>query len=331
MKRWICAIVSFVMIVSLCMVAVGAETAGEHRVFTQVLGEGLVIPDDTTVPHGGSLRLYFYPDEGYETVMVYLNGYPLTYALSLKDHCETCNGCDTCSWIDWEVVKNMLGEDDWSEWKLYVDLEDVCADKLIVVEFAKKKSSPEAEIPETDPLQEYADLDPDQWYADAAAYVLANGLMVGSNGKFDPNGTMTRAMVVTVLWRLEGKPAVKYDAKFTDVAANSWYMDAVCWAAANEIVKGSGTNFAPNDPVTREQLAAILWRYAKYKDIDVSVGENTNILSYEDAFDVSDWAYAPLQWTCGAGILNGANGYLMPQGQATRIQTAAMLYRFLAD
>jgi len=130
---------------------------------------------------------------------------------------------------------------------------------------------------------------------------------------------------------MEKEPAVKYDMKFTDVAENSWYAEAVRWAASEQIVTGSNGKFLPNDPVTREQLASILWRYAKYKEIDVSVGENTNILSYNDAFEVSGYAYPALQWACGAGVLNGTNGWLMPQGHATRVQTAAMLHRFSID
>ena len=105
----------------------------------------------------------------------------------------------------------------------------------------------------------------------------------------------------------------------------------MAWASENGIVKGSGGKFDPDGLLTREQLAAILWRYAKYEGRDVSVGENTNILSYNDAFDVSEYAYAPLQWACGDGLIKGSSGNLMPQGTTTRAQVATILVRYLAE
>ena len=332
MKRWICLLLSLVMLLSVCVVGAAAQETVSHRVLTQVLGEGTVIPDQFEVKHGDSLRLYFYPEEGYEVTGVYMNGFPVTYALSLREHRQTCSGCDLCNWVNWEELDALLAGDDWSEWKQYVDLGNITADKLITVEFSSVKSEEKPTEPTVNPLAAYADLNPDAWYADAAAFVLENNLMTGSGGRFRPDDSTTRAMIVTVLWRMEGCPVASDDAPvFTDVTdLDSWYYGAVRWAAEQEIVNGYGETFAPQDPVTREQLAAILWRYAKYQGADVSVGENTNILSYEDAFEISDWAFAPLQWTCGTGILNGADGRLMPQGQATRIQTAAMLQRFLA-
>ena len=176
----------------------------------------------------------------------------------------------------------------------------------------------------------FTDLDADSWYQEAVEYVLEKGLMNGvGDGKFDPHGTTNRAMIVTILWRLEGEPAAT-TASFSDVASGSWYTDAVNWAASEGIVKGYGDGyFGAMDAITREQLAAILWRYAKYKGQDVSVGEDTNILSYTDAFDISDWAYAPLQWACGAGVVDGKDGALAPQQSAVRVETAQMLFRFL--
>ena len=153
-----------------------------------------------------------------------------------------------------------------------------------------------------------------------------------SDNLFAPGTTTTRAMVVTILWRLEGEPTVNNRMDFSDVAANMWYTEAIRWAASKGIVEGYGDTFGPNDPITREQMAAIMWRYAKYKGYDVSVGENTNILSYDDAFDVADWAIPAMQWACGAGLINGiADGNAMnlePMGNATRAQAAAILQRF---
>jgi len=177
----------------------------------------------------------------------------------------------------------------------------------------------------------FTDVAGDAWYRDAVQYVYDEGLMTGTAyDRFSPDLSTSRAMIVTILWRLEGAPMDAETSSFTDVVRYSWYSDAVDWAAAFGIVEGySEESFGPNDPITREQLAAILYRYARYKGYDVSVGENTNILSYEDAFDVSDYAYPALQWACGAGVMNGTNGYLLPQSHATRAQTAAILYRFL--
>ena len=179
------------------------------------------------------------------------------------------------------------------------------------------------------PSKAYSDLDTNAWYHEATDYVLLSGLMNGvDNGRFDPNGSTTRAMIVTILWRLEGEPEAG-SSSFRDVKENSWYGPAVAWASEAGIVTGyDAERFGPMDPITREQLAAILWRYAKYKGYDVSVGEDTNILSYEDAFSVSEYAIPAIQWACGAGLMQGDRGCLMPASHATRAQVAMMLMRF---
>lgn len=177
----------------------------------------------------------------------------------------------------------------------------------------------------------FTDVVPGAWYEDCVRYVYENGLMEGvADTLFDPDGTTTRAQIVTILYRLEGEPAVADGSIFTDVAEGTWYTDAVSWAAANEIVDGYGGGlFGPNDPVKREQLAAILHRYAVYKGYDVSIGENTNILSYTDFEQLSEWAIPAMQWACGTGIINGTSeSTITPQGEATRVQVAAMLQRF---
>ena len=149
-----------------------------------------------------------------------------------------------------------------------------------------------------------------------------------SKTTFGPNDSTTRGMIVTVLYRLENEPSAAA-ASFTDVVSGQYYTDAVAWANANGIVTGYGNGkFGPNDVVTREQLAAILYRYAQCKKYDVSVGEDTNILSYADAQSVSAYAIPAMQWACGAGIVNGANGKLNPQNNATRAEVAAILMRF---
>ena len=143
--------------------------------------------------------------------------------------------------------------------------------------------------------------------------------------------TTSRAMIATILWRLEGSPVVNYTMRFDDVDAGSWYGEAVRWAASEGIVTGYGSNsFGPDDPITREQMATMLYRYAQYKKYDVSVGENTNILSYADSDQLGEWAVPAMQWACGAGLINGTGdgSTLSPQGQATRAQAAGVLMRF---
>ena len=178
----------------------------------------------------------------------------------------------------------------------------------------------------------FTDIDPNAWYFGGVAYCLQNGLMDGvSETRFAPNGSVTRAQLVTMLWRLEKQPGVNYAMSFTDVAAEKWYTEAVRWAASEQLVDGvSEGSFAPDAPLTREQLVTILWRYAKYKGYDVSIGEDTNILSYDDAFDVASYAVPAMQWACGAGIITGANGKLLPKDTTSRAQIAVILQRFAA-
>ena len=184
------------------------------------------------------------------------------------------------------------------------------------------------------PAAQFSDINTGSWYHEAVDYVLKNGLMNGTgSGTFAPDGITSRAMIVTILWRLEGKPQVNYLMDFEDVAADSWYIEAVRWAASENIVGGYGNRkFGTNDPITREQMAAILYRYCQYKGIDVSVGEDTNILSYTDAFNISEWAIPAMQWACGSGMIQGiADGGSMkldPSGSATRAQIATILWRF---
>ena len=167
------------------------------------------------------------------------------------------------------------------------------------------------------------------WYANAVKYAVDKGMMNGvGNNKFAPDGVTDRGMIVTVLYRLENEPTASA-ASFTDVASGAYYANAVAWASANGIVTGYGNGkFGPNDPITREQFASILYRYAQYKKYDVSVGEDTNILSYTDAQSISSYAVPAIQWACGAGVMNGSNGRLSPKSGATRAQAAQLLMNF---
>jgi len=185
-------------------------------------------------------------------------------------------------------------------------------------------------LSEGNPFRDVAESD---WFYAAVMYVYENDLMLGTGADmFSPQLPLTRGMLVTILWRMEEEPdASGLENPFDDVPEGEYYTDAVKWAAANEIVLGYGDDkYGPDDNITREQLVTILWRYCIWKGIDVSVGEDTNILSYNDAFDISEYAIAAFQWACGAGVIEGKpGGYLDPQGGATRAEIAAMLHRYL--
>lgn len=180
------------------------------------------------------------------------------------------------------------------------------------------------------PSAPFTDVDTAKWYHLSVDYVLTHKMMNGvSSRAFAPNANLTRGMLVQILYNLEGKPKGTA-ANFSDVQADAWYAEAVGWAATNKVVTGyaDGT-FRPNAAVTREQAAAILYRYAQSKDIDVSVGENTNILSYVDVQQASEYAIPALQWAVGAGVLNGKNdSRLAPTGTATRAEIAAIMQRW---
>ena len=166
------------------------------------------------------------------------------------------------------------------------------------------------------------------WYYDAVEYAVSNKLMNGVGGsRFAPNDPMTRAMLVTVLWRFEGEPNEGTNA-FVDVPDGQWYTQAVAWAAANGIVGGVGNNkFDPNGNITREQMAAILFRYANTKGFDTS--KRGDLSKFPDASKVSDWAKDAIAWAVGEGIIGGSDGKLLPQGNATRAQVSTILMRFI--
>ncbi len=183
------------------------------------------------------------------------------------------------------------------------------------------------------PCLKYSDLNPELWYHEGVDYVLNNGMMIGTGDKtFEPDSSVTRAMLVTVLWRAEGKPMATKDSTFADLKNGEYYVDAVKWAAENGIVNGyTETEFAPNDKLTREQIAAIMFRYAGHKGYDVSVGENTNILSYTDYNQISEYAIPAMQWTAGSGLMTGrTSSTLNPKADTTRAEIATILYRFFS-
>lgn len=182
--------------------------------------------------------------------------------------------------------------------------------------------------PTPDPNMPFTDVSENDWFYGAVQYVYDNDMMNGvSDTSFAPNSNLTRAMMAAVLYNLEDQPT-QADSTFTDVVEGSWYADAVNWAAANDIVSGYGDGiFGPNDNITREQMAAILYRYAEYKGYDVSaVGD---LSQFNDADNVSEWANEVMSWAVGAGLINGmGDGSVAPQGTATRAQVATVLMNF---
>lgn len=178
----------------------------------------------------------------------------------------------------------------------------------------------------------FADVNASDWYYEDVIYVVENGLFKGTTETaFAPNDKLTRAMLVTILYRAEGEPEIANDTSFTDVDMGAYYANAVAWAQQNGIVNGvSETEFAPNDNITREQIAAIMHRYAQYKGYDVAVGGNTNILSYSDFDSVSEYAIGSMQYAVGSGLIKGkSESTLNPQDFATRAEISAILHRFI--
>ena len=192
------------------------------------------------------------------------------------------------------------------------------------VDNKKPASKPEVKLP-------FTDVSTSDWFYDDVAFVYKNGLFSGTDSRsFSPNASMTRAMLVTVLYRLEGEPTVTGRSSFTDVRSGAYYEKAVIWAAANGIVTGTdSTSFSPGAKVTREQLAAILYRYAQYRKLDTDASAKLN--SFTDADSVSAYASEALGWAVSEGLINGASGKLMPKGDATRAQVAAILHRFVKN
>ena len=174
----------------------------------------------------------------------------------------------------------------------------------------------------------FTDVASSEWYYEAVQYVYNNELMNGMSATtFEPNSTTTRGMIVTMLYRLENEPTAA-SAGFSDVAEGQWYTDAVNWAAANNIVNGYGDDqFGPTDTITREQMMAILYRYAQYKGYDVTA--SADLSAYTDAANISSYAVSAMQWAVGEGLINGiTDTTLVPGGSATRAQVAAILMRF---
>ena len=181
-----------------------------------------------------------------------------------------------------------------------------------------------AEIP-------FSDVEASAWYHDAIVYIYQNGMMNGTSANtFSPDAVTTRGMVVTILYRLEGEPATSA-SDFTDIATDSYYADAVAWAAESGIVNGvSESSFAPDKPINREQMAAILYRYSQYKGYDTNSTGSLN--TYADADQVSGWAQPAVIWANASGLISGnSTTSLNPLGYASRAEIATILMRFMEN
>lgn len=176
----------------------------------------------------------------------------------------------------------------------------------------------------------FTDIAHSNWYYSGVAYAYHHGLMGGTSAtKFSPGSSADRAMLVTILWRVEGQPQSAQTLSFSDVAAGKYYSDAVLWAAEQEIVTGSGGKFSPTAKITRETLAVMLYRYAAYQGADVS--GRAELSAYSDSAKVSAWAKDAMAWAVKEGLITGSNGKLNPAGTASRAELAVILMRFLGD
>ncbi len=189
-------------------------------------------------------------------------------------------------------------------------------------------------------LESFSDLNPNSWYAPGVRYCLRNGLMTGYGDReqsFRPGEPMTRAQLATILWRMEGEPVTGLVMQYTDVPESKWCAEAVRWALAADVMTGyTVLTFAPNDPVTREQFAAILWRYAQYRGALAVPPAEAGYERYADWSDVSDYAVTAMRWACAMGIISGQQDRdgtlrLLPRGESSRAVAATILMRFCLD
>lgn len=178
------------------------------------------------------------------------------------------------------------------------------------------------------PRRPFEDVPVDTWYTGAVKYVTNRGYMSGTGDyKFSPDATVTRGMIAQILYAAEGKPTVSGVPKFSDVKAGKWYADAVNWAASKGLVSGVGNGqFMPESPITREQMVAILYKYAQMKEFDLSA--TADLSKYPDQAKISNWAVTAVKWGVDHGIISGTNNGIEPQGNATRAQIAVILRGF---
>ena len=230
--------------------------------------------------------------------------------IDLSGYTSTCDGYDFSGWYSDKRLTNKI-----TEIKLN-------GNKTVYAGWTKHNPNTGA--------NPFTDVNTTDWFYNDVMFVYEKGLMLGtSKTTFSPYGTATRGMMATILWRMEGSPAPKGGNGFSDVDAGKWYADAITWTSENGIFRGYDNNlFMPEDPITREQLAAIFYRYADYKGYDTSV--KGNLSKFKDADKISDYAETAMQWAVDSGLIKGRDdSSLDPQGTATRAEIAAMLHRFI--
>ncbi len=258
---------------------------------------------------------------GKTTVVIYLTGRSALDRDGVLDLGKLDLGIS--GMVDWDVLPETVGV-------VLLDHQLRASDRTLPVTATAPAGTgggswEEPQLP-TDYNLPFTDVAAADWFYGAVQYVYAHGIMSGTEpGLFSPGETASRGMTVTMLCRLEGSPAAPA-AAFTDVYAGDYYAGPVAWASASGIVNGTSDSlFSPNDPVTREQLAAILYRYARYKGLDVSV--RGDLSRFPDASRVSGYAVDALSWAVGAGLISGSDGLLDPGGDAQRAQVAAIFQR----
>ena len=187
--------------------------------------------------------------------------------------------------------------------------------------------------PDPQETASFADVAPGSWYEEAVRWAVEHNVTSGvGEGMFGPNQNVTRAQVVTMLWRIENSPVIACTVTFSDVADGAWYTDAVAWAAERKIVAGyPGGAFAPSQTITRQELVTILFRYAKLRTPERKAPEGIKLDAYSDVDRVAAFAFEPMRWAVGTGVVNGTSATtLSPKGTATRAQLVQMLYRWLS-
>ena len=232
--------------------------------------------------------------------------------------------------IVWYYTEDWIKDPSAGHYDDSSSIDDITVDKTKDTTGTKTEIKTETAI-SSDTANVFTDVS-EHWAIDAIEYVYKHSIMQGvSETEFAPDDTMTRAMLVTVLYRLENPTEKAKSHSFTDVKESEWYADAVSWGAENGIINGiNETKFAPKEDITREQMAAVLYRYAQYKEQDTSIGEDTNILSYTDAMEISEYAISAIQWMTGAGLMKGeTEASINPKNNSTRAQVATILMRYL--
>ena len=268
----------------------GGSSVTRYEIKVQETEGGKITPGTSKIKRGEDLKLKIEAEEGYEIEDVLVDGKSVGITSSYT-------------------------------------FEDIKEKHTIEAKFKKISEN----LEETKWENPFKDVNETDWFYESIKYANENKLFNGvTEDKFSPNTSMTRGMVATVLWRLENEPVVNYLMLFEDIEKESYYEEAIRWATSEKIVNGySDISFKPNENISREQLVTILHRYAKYKNMDVSVGENTNILSYDDFNELSEYAISAMQWGTGSKVINGKTiSTLAPKDTATRAEVATMIMRF---